>query len=100
MRNLIPFFCSKFTFNLPNPTTVVIIKMDDIFEIINFVDFIREDEDVISKRYIRDHENPMEFFTSGQFYKRYRYVLPSINRYLKLQLPNCIIHFFKNTYQV
>lgn len=49
--------------------------MDDIFEIIDFMQFIHEDEDGIPKRYIRDHENPMEFFTSMQFYKRYRYVL-------------------------
>lgn len=53
--------------------------MDDIFEIIDFVQFINEDEDHILRRYIRDHENPMEFFTSMEFYKRYRYVLTLIN---------------------
>ncbi|CAI6354784.1 unnamed protein product [Macrosiphum euphorbiae] len=47
--------------------------MDDIFEIIDFVQFINEDEDRIVRRYIRDHENPMEFFTSMEFYKRYRF---------------------------
>lgn len=78
--------------------------MDDIFEIINFVNFIHEDEDGISKRYIRDHENPMEFYTSMQFYKRYRYVLPSINKYLKLQLPNyntyiIIMHIYNTFFQ-
>lgn len=53
--------------------------MDDIFEIIDFVQFINEDEDRILRRYIRDHGNPMEFFTSMQFYKRYRYALTLIN---------------------
>lgn len=60
------FFRSKFSFNL---NLRVITKMDDIFEIIDFMQFIHEDEDGIPKRYIRDHENPMEFFTSMQFYK-------------------------------
>ena len=69
--------------------------MDDIFEIIDFVQFINEDEDRIIRRYIRDHENPMEFFTSMEFYKRYRYVLTLINNLHNLQLLIYIIHFSK-----
>jgi len=67
--------------------------MDDIFEIIDFVQFINEDEDRIIRRYIRDHENPMEFFTSMEFYKRY--VLTLINNLHNLQLLIYIIHFSK-----
>jgi len=41
--------------------------MDDIFELMQFVN-----EDNAPKRYIRDQENPVEFFSDLQFYKRYR----------------------------
>jgi len=44
--------------------------MDDIFELIEFVQFANEDN--APKRYIRDQENPVEFFSDLQFYKRYR----------------------------
>ncbi|XP_015378267.1 PREDICTED: putative nuclease HARBI1, partial [Diuraphis noxia] len=45
--------------------------MDDIFELIEFVQFANEDN--APKRYIRDQENPVELFSDLQFYKRYRY---------------------------
>lgn len=44
--------------------------MDDIFELIEFVQFAIEDN--IPKRYIRDQENSVAFFSDLQFYKRYR----------------------------
>jgi hypothetical protein len=36
--------------------------MDDLFD---------EDELRLPKKYIRDRENPMEFYSDGEFYRRY-----------------------------
>jgi len=45
--------------------------MNDIFELIEFIQFAA-DEEVPIRKYIRDNTNPMKVYTSLKFYRRYR----------------------------
>jgi len=46
--------------------------MNDIFELIEFIQFAADEEEVPIRKYIRDNTNPMEVYTSLEFYRRYR----------------------------
>jgi len=46
--------------------------MNDIFELIDFIQFAADEEEVPIRKYIRDNTNPMEVYTPLEFYGRYR----------------------------
>lgn len=43
--------------------------MEDSLKIINFVQFVNE---YVLRMYLRDLENPLEFYSDSEFHKRYR----------------------------
>ncbi|KAF0749913.1 putative nuclease HARBI1, partial [Aphis craccivora] len=47
--------------------------MNDIFGLIEFIQFATDEEEVPIRKYIRDNTNPMEVYTSLEVYRRYRF---------------------------
>jgi len=46
--------------------------MEELMEFNEFIDFVQYLEEPTPRRYLRDLENPLEFFSDLEFYKRYR----------------------------
>lgn len=55
-----------------------VVSVDDNFNNINDIELDDEDVGRAPKRYIRDAQNPLEFYDNGEFKRRYRFNKDSV----------------------